>query len=79
MGFALLALMVQVRNRNLKRKADIFNRLSLGVKVFKGLAMNSLSQACLQLSESTPSNKNVPTQEDNSDEESITDQVLIRE
>jgi hypothetical protein len=43
----------------------------MGVKVFKGLAMNSLSQACLQLSEFTPSNKkkqqmNASISEDNS-------------
>ena len=57
MGFALLAFMMEVRNKNLKRKADIFNRLRIGMKVFKGLAMNSLSQACLQVSETTPSNQ----------------------
>ena len=38
----------------------MFNRIRLGVKVFKGLAQNSLSQACLQLSELTPSTQNEP-------------------
>lgn len=43
----MLGFMIQVRNRNLKQKADMFNKLRVGVKVFKGLAMNSLSQACM--------------------------------
>ena len=71
MGRATLSFMMHVRARNLKSKADVFNRLRIGVKVFKGLAMNSLSQACLQLSEFTPSNKkkqqmNISRSEDNS-------------
>ena len=60
MGKVILGFMMQVRSRNLKQKADMFNKLRIGVKVFKGLAMNSLSQACLQLSEFTPSNQKQP-------------------
>jgi hypothetical protein len=43
MGSAILGFMMQVRNKNLKAKASLFNKLRMGVKVFKGLAMNSLS------------------------------------
>lgn len=60
MGKVILGFMMHVRSRNLKQKADVLNKLRIGVKVFKGLAMNSLSQACLQLSEFTPSNQKQP-------------------
>lgn len=62
----MLGFMIQVRNRNLKQKADMFNKLRVGVKVLKGLAMNSLSQACMQLSDCTPSSKLRPNDTENS-------------
>lgn len=39
----VMGFMINLKNQGVKKKATMFDRIRLGVKVFKGLAMNSLS------------------------------------